>query len=93
MANEEEKNELKQKDRKGCFLFSNFRRIVTGSKRLDQFLREHNESLALGYVVARVFEGFFDAGIAISLLLLLTLSREFVKAGTPTTKTDMDEIK
>ena len=56
-------------------------------------LREHNESLALGYVVARIFEGFFDAGIAISLLLLLTLSREFVKAGTPTAKTDMDEIK
>jgi hypothetical protein len=54
-------------------------------------LREHNESLALGYVVARIFEGFFDAVIAISLLLLLTLSREFVKAGTPTAKTDIDE--
>ncbi|MBW1822471.1 MAG: DUF4386 domain-containing protein [Deltaproteobacteria bacterium] len=56
-------------------------------------LREHNESLALGYVGARIFEGFFDAVIAISLLLLLTLSREFVKAGTPTAKTDIDEIK
>ena len=56
-------------------------------------LREHNEVLALGYIGARIFEGFFDAVIAISLLLLLTLSREFVKAGTPTAKTDIDEIK
>ena len=56
-------------------------------------LREHNEVLALGYVGARIFEGFFDAVIAISVLLLLTLSREFVKAGTPTAKKDIDEIK
>jgi hypothetical protein len=56
-------------------------------------LSEHNEILALGYVAARIFEGFFDAVIAISMLLLLTLSREFVKAGTPTAKTDIDEIK
>ncbi len=55
-------------------------------------LKKQNESLALGYVGARIFEGFFDAVIAISLLLLLTLSREFVKAGTPTAKTDIDEI-
>ena len=44
--------------------------------------REYNESLALGYVGARIFEGFFDALMAISMLLLLTLSREFAKAGT-----------
>jgi hypothetical protein len=56
-------------------------------------LREHNESLALGYVGARIFEGFFDAVIAISMLLLLTLSREIVKAGTPIAKIDKDEIK
>lgn len=55
-------------------------------------LSVHSESLALGYVGARIFEGFFDALIAISMLLLLTLSREFVKAGTPTAKTDIDEI-
>ncbi len=60
---------------------------------LFPILREHNEILALGYVAARIFEGFFDAVIAISLLLLLTLSREFVKAGTPTANTDIDEIK
>ena len=53
-------------------------------------LREHNESLALGYVGARIFEGIADAVMAISRLLLLTLSREFVKAGTPTAKTDKD---
>ena len=46
-------------------------------------LKKQNESLALGYVVARIFEGFFDILIAMSLLLLLTLSREFVEAGAP----------
>jgi NADH:ubiquinone oxidoreductase subunit 6 (subunit J) len=46
-------------------------------------LKRHNESLALGYIGARIFEGFFDAVIAISLLLLLTISRKFVEAGTP----------
>jgi hypothetical protein len=44
-------------------------------------LREHSESLALGYVVARVFEGSFDVVIAISQLLLVSLSREFTKTG------------
>jgi hypothetical protein len=46
-------------------------------------LKKHNESLALGYVGARIFEGFFDIVIAMSMLLLLTLSREFVEAGAP----------
>ena len=45
--------------------------------------RKFNERLALGYVVARIFEGFFDIVIAMSMLLLLTLSREFVAAGAP----------
>ena len=56
-------------------------------------LSDHNETLALGYVGARIFEGFFDVLIAISMLLLLTLSREFVKAGTPTAKIDIDEAE
>ncbi|MGB3699860.1 MAG: DUF4386 domain-containing protein, partial [Anaerolineales bacterium] len=43
-------------------------------------LKENNESLALMYVGARIFEGFFDIVIAISQLLLLTLSREYVNA-------------
>jgi len=48
-------------------------------------LKKHDESLALGYVGVRIFEGFFDAVIAISLLLLVTLSREFVNAVAPVT--------
>jgi hypothetical protein len=56
-------------------------------------LSEHNEILALGYVGARIFEGFFDAGIAISQLLILTISREFVKAGIPNGKTDINETE
>ena len=46
-------------------------------------LKEYNESLALMYVGARIFEGFFDIVIAISQLLLLTLSREYVNAVAP----------
>ena len=46
-------------------------------------LKNHSGSSAIGYVSARIFEGFFDALMAISLLLLLTLSWEFVEAGTP----------
>jgi hypothetical protein len=56
-------------------------------------IREHNEILALGYVGARIFEGFFDAVIAISQVLLLALSREFVKVGSPTAKTDVNETE
>ena len=55
--------------------------------------KKHNEVLALGYVVARIFEGFFDAVIALSQLLLLTLSREFVKAGTPIAEVDINETE
>ena len=54
--------------------------------------REHSESLGLGYVGARIFEGFFDAVIAISILLLLTLSREYVNFGTPDAETEINEI-
>jgi hypothetical protein len=46
-------------------------------------LKKYNESLALMYVGARIFEGFFDIVIAISELLLLTLSREYVNAVAP----------
>jgi hypothetical protein len=56
-------------------------------------LREDNETLALGYVVARIFEGFFDVLIGLSMLMLLTLSRKYVKTGTPTAKTDEDETR
>ena len=48
-------------------------------------LKKHNESLALGYVGARIFEGLFPALNTISLLSLLSLSREFVNATAPVT--------
>jgi hypothetical protein len=48
-------------------------------------LKKHNETLALGYVGSRIFEGFFSAINVLGLLSLLSLSREFVNAGTPAT--------
>ena len=46
--------------------------------------KKHSESLALGYVGARIFEGIADVVVyGISPLLLLTLSQEFVNAGAP----------
>ena len=44
-------------------------------------LRKHNEGLALGAAGFRMFEGIFDCIGAVLILLLATLSREFVKAG------------
>ena len=46
-------------------------------------LKKYNEALALGYVAARTIEGVLFIVYAVTLLLLLTLSQEFVKAGTP----------
>ncbi len=46
-------------------------------------LKKHSESLSLGYVAARIFEGFFYAGCIIALLSILSLSREFVSATAP----------
>jgi uncharacterized membrane protein len=48
-------------------------------------LRKYNEGLALGYVGARIFEGFFSAVNIIFLLLILSLSREFVHTASPVT--------
>jgi len=45
--------------------------------------KKHNEPIALGYVGARIIEAVGDVVAAISLLSLLTLSQEFVKAGAP----------
>ncbi len=50
---------------------------------LFPILREHHEVLALGYIVARIFEGFFDVVIALSQLLLLAMSRQFVQTAAP----------
>jgi hypothetical protein len=46
-------------------------------------LKKHNEGLALGYVGARIVEGVLFIVAIISILTLLTLSQEFVKAGSP----------
>ena len=44
-------------------------------------LKKHNETLALGYVGARIGESVFFSVNVIITLTLLTLSQEFVKAG------------
>lgn len=60
---------------------------------LFPILNEHSIDLALGYVVARIFEGGFDVVIAMSQIMLLTVSREFVKAGIPSSKTTHNEME
>ena len=45
-------------------------------------LKKHNESLALGYSVFRIIESVTLIVGSISLLSLLTLSQEYIKAGT-----------
>ena len=44
-------------------------------------LRRHNEGLALGAAGFRIIEGVFHCINAVLILMLATLSREFVKAG------------
>jgi hypothetical protein len=46
-------------------------------------LRKHSEALALGYVVARTIEVVIFTVAVINLFTLVTLSREFVVAGSP----------
>ncbi len=46
-------------------------------------LKKHNETLALGYVGARIVEGVLFIVTVITTLTLLTLSQEFVKTGAP----------
>jgi hypothetical protein len=50
---------------------------------LYPILKKYNESLALGYVGFRLVAAAFIVIGVILLLLLLTLSQEFVKAGAP----------
>jgi hypothetical protein len=46
-------------------------------------LRKYNEGLALGAVGFRLIEGVFYIVAVMGLLLLITLSQQFVKAGAP----------
>jgi hypothetical protein len=50
---------------------------------LYPILKKYNESLALGYVGFRLVAAAFIVIGVVLLLLLLTLSQEFVKAGAP----------
>lgn len=50
---------------------------------LYPILKKYNKALALGHVVFRTLETVFFTVSVISLLTLLTLSQEFVIAGTP----------
>lgn len=57
--------------------------IVSIPIMIYPILKKQSESLALGYVGARIFEGFFFAGTIIAIMSILSLSREFVSATTP----------
>jgi len=46
-------------------------------------LKKHDEALALGSVGFRIIESAFYLAAVVGLLSLLTLSQEYVKAGTP----------
>lgn len=50
---------------------------------LYPILQKHNQSLALGYIGFRLVAAAFVVIGVILLLLLLTLSKEFIKAGAP----------
>ena len=54
--------------------------IVSIPIMMFPILKRQNEQLALGYVGARIFEGFFSAVNVINILSLLSVSREFVNA-------------
>jgi hypothetical protein len=51
---------------------------VTTSFMLFPILRRHIESLAMGYVVLRIFENVFYAAGTMGLLLMLTVSQKYV---------------
>ena len=67
----------------GLFEFAMAVLIAGISSWLYPVLKKHNEAFAVGYVVTRTIEiMIFTVGV-ISLLTLLTLSEEFLAAGTP----------
>lgn len=66
-------------------LFSLIMAVAVSSIAITLFpvLKRYNETLALGYVGARIVEGMLFIATVIGWLLLLVLSREYVQAGTP----------
>ena len=70
----------------GMFLdLVNCAAVVAISVVLFPIFRKHSEALAAGYVGSRIIECAILVVGDISLLSLLTLSQEFVKAGAPAT--------
>ena len=63
--------------------FANHLAVVCIPFMMFPVLKKHNEALSLGYVVFRIVESLTLIVGSISLLSLLTLSQEFVKAGAP----------
>jgi len=57
--------------------------VVAIPVMLVPIFKKHNEALALGYVGARIIESVILIVGTIFLLSLLTLSQEYVQAGTP----------
>jgi hypothetical protein len=58
--------------------------VVGISITLFPYLRKYNERIALGYICFRLLEAVIITVGIVSVLSLLTLSQEFVKAGAPT---------
>jgi hypothetical protein len=55
--------------------------VVGIAVMLFRILKQHNESIALGYVSFRIIESVFCVVSAITPLSLITLSQEYLKAG------------
>ena len=68
----------------GVLLFMTLAASATGiSIALYPILRKENESLALGYVAARIFEAIFVIFSVVNLVALLSLSQVYVDAVAP----------
>lgn len=63
--------------------FINCAAVVGIAIMLFPILKKHNETIALGYVAFRVIEAVILIVGAISPLLLITLSQEYIEAGAP----------
>ena len=57
--------------------------VVGIAVMMYQILKKYNERVALGYVIFRILECTMLIAAAISPLLLITLSQEYLKAGAP----------
>jgi hypothetical protein len=66
-------------------LFSIIAALASASIAISMYpvLRRYSQGLAIGAVGLRLIEGVFYLGGVVSILSLLTLSQEFVKAGSP----------